>query len=74
MKSPRVGQRVWAEGLNGTFAVVRINDAQGVADLELTTGTHRIEKHIPFNAIHPLGGGDVSQAAARIVRESTRDK
>ena len=70
MKLPRVGQHVRADGMNGTFTVVRVNPIQGVADLELTTGTQKIELHIPFNAIHPIRE-DVSQAAARIVKEAT---
>jgi hypothetical protein len=41
-----------------------------VADLELITGTHFVEKNIPFNAIRPVDE-DVSQAAVRIVREAT---
>lgn len=41
-----------------------------VADLELTTCTHFIEKNIPFTAIHSLGK-DVNQVAARIVTEAT---
>ena len=41
----------------GTFTVVRIYEYQGTADLELTTGTQKIEMHIPFAAIHPVGEG-----------------
>jgi hypothetical protein len=55
MRNPRIGQRVWADGLTGTFTVVRVNTYQGTADLELTTGTKKIEVHIPFSAIHPVG-------------------
>jgi hypothetical protein len=55
MKNPHLGQRVCADGLTGTFTVVRINTYQGTADLELTTGTHKVEMHIPFTAIHPVG-------------------
>jgi hypothetical protein len=55
MRNPRIGQRVWADGLTGTFTVVRINTYQGTADLELTTGAQKIELHIPFTSIHPVG-------------------
>jgi hypothetical protein len=55
MRNPRIGQRVWADGLTGTFTVVRINTYQGTADLELTTGTQKIEMHVPLSAIHPVG-------------------
>jgi hypothetical protein len=53
MKNPHIGQRVWADGLTGTFTVVQIYEYQGTADLELTTGTQKIEIHIPLTAIHP---------------------
>jgi hypothetical protein len=72
MKLPRIGQRVLVNGHNGLFVVIRIDESEGVADLELTTGTHFIEKNIPFNAIKEFKE-DVSQAAARIVREATKD-
>ena len=70
MKKPRLGQLVSASGKNGAFTLVRIDESQGVADLELTTGTHFIEKNIPFRFIHPLDE-DVNQAVARIVKEAT---
>jgi hypothetical protein len=53
MTKPHIGQRVWADGMTGTFTVVRIYEYQGTADLELTTGTKKTELHIPFAAIHP---------------------
>jgi hypothetical protein len=68
MRKLRIGQRVWAEDLDGTFTVVRIDAIQSVADLELMTDTHKIEKHVPFDAIHPLGEGVIQ--APRTVRET----
>jgi hypothetical protein len=65
-----LGHLVSASGKNGAFTVVRIDESEGVAPLELKTGTYFIEKNIPFNAIHSLGE-DVNQAAARIAREAT---
>ena len=53
VRNPNIGQRVWVDGLTGTFTVVRINAYQGTANLELTTG--KVEMHIPFSAIHPVG-------------------
>jgi hypothetical protein len=70
MKLPRIGQSVFADGHNGLFVVIRIDESQKVADLELTTGTHLIQKNIPFNAIREPKE-DASQAAARIVRTVT---
>lgn len=55
MERPRVGQWVWAEGLRGTFTVVRVDEDRGQADLEITSGTHFIEQHVPFSKIHPVG-------------------
>ena len=72
MKLPRVGQRVSADSHNGVFIVVRVDETQHVADLELTTGTRFVEKGIPFNAIKPIPE-DVNQAAARIVGEATEE-
>jgi hypothetical protein len=72
MKVSPLGQTVWAEGLNETFTVVRIDESQCVANLELMTGTHFthfIDKPTPFGAIHPIE--DVNEVAARIVREAT---
>ncbi len=66
MKVPRVGQSVLADGAAGTFTVLKLNPRQGTADLELITGAHKIQMHLPFSAIHPLGE-DVNQAAERIV-------
>jgi hypothetical protein len=73
MKKPRVpkiGEFVFADGLNGRFKVISIDKQRGLAELELTTGTRHVEKRIPFNAIHP-DREDVNQAAARVVREAT---
>lgn len=70
MKKPKLGQIVSASGKNGVFKIVRVDDKNGVADLEITTGTHFVEKNIPFNSIHSLGE-DMNQAAARVVREAT---
>ena len=55
MENPRIGQRVWAEGLQGTFAIVRIDEDRGVVDLELTTDTHFLKKNIALDTIHELG-------------------
>ena len=69
---PKIGQLVFASGQNGRFKVVRIDEKKGVADLELTTGTRRVERNIPLNAILP-DREDANQAAARVVREATED-
>lgn len=55
MRNPHLGQKVLADGLDGTFTVVKTNTFQGVADIESMDGTGRIERRIPFNAIRPVG-------------------
>jgi hypothetical protein len=73
MKKPRVpkmGSRVFVDGHQGVFAVIHVDENRWEADVELTTGTRKIENHIPFNAIHPADE-DVNQAAARVIREVT---
>jgi hypothetical protein len=73
MKNPHLGQRVWADGLTGTFTVVRINTYQGTADLELTTGTHKIE-NIPFTAIRPVGYDRRTGASAGQMTKTSQEK
>ncbi len=55
MENPHIGQRVWAEDLQGTFAIVRVDDAEDVVDLELTTGPRTVEKNVPMAKVHALG-------------------
>jgi hypothetical protein len=38
MDHPRIGQRVWADRVTGTFTVIRVDREKGVADLELAAG------------------------------------
>ncbi|HEX4285581.1 MAG TPA: hypothetical protein VHZ28_10855 [Terracidiphilus sp.] len=64
MENPHLGQRVWAEGLQGTFSVVRIDDRNDVVDLELITDPKTIEKNIPMQNIHALGA-EFSKAPPR---------
>jgi hypothetical protein len=70
MKLPRIGQRVTVVGRHGLFRIVTVDETGGLADLELTTGTHFIEKAIAFSAIREFKE-DANQAAARIVKEAT---
>lgn len=70
MKHPTVGQLVEIVGRAGIFRVVKADESQGLADLELMSGTHFIERAIAFSAIKAFKE-DASQAAARIVREAT---
>jgi len=67
---PKIVEIVFASGLKGEFKVVNVDEPRGVANLELMSGTHKVETHIPFDAIR-LAREDVNQAAARVVREAT---
>jgi hypothetical protein len=49
---------------------VRIDTAQGVADIQAAKRAGIIEKNVPFSAIHPLDLEDFSQVAVRIVRNA----
>lgn len=55
MNGLRVGQRVRVDGFAGTFTVVKVYAALGVAYLELTRRTQKLQVHLPFSAIHPVG-------------------
>lgn len=73
MKNPQVGQRVWADGLQGTYVIVAVHGDLGLADLQLTTDTGATQKQVPFGMIHALGE-DFSQGAARIVSDYTEGR
>ena len=70
MRKPNIGQLVWSHGRFGGFTVVRIDTAQGVANIQAAKRAGIIEKNVPFSAIHPLDLEDFSQVAVRIVRNA----
>jgi hypothetical protein len=76
MKFPRVpkrGERCWVDGhKNSVYVIYRIDRLEGIATLTLEGNPAIILKRIPFSAIH-LIEEDVNQAAARIVREATKE-
>jgi hypothetical protein len=65
MDLPIIGQEVRPHGRKGTFKVVRIDLHQGVADLEYTTGTHYVEKNIPFEAIVTVPDNDEAPGSSK---------
>jgi hypothetical protein len=73
MQSPQVGQRVWADGLSGTYTVIAVHPETGLVDLQLTDATQAIEKGVPVGLIHMLGE-DFSQGAARIGKQYTEGR
>ena len=62
MMTPHVGQRVWADGLTGTFTVVRMDTERGVADLQLMGGPEQVHARTPLSTLHPVGE-DTTQSA-----------
>jgi hypothetical protein len=69
MRNPYLGQKVRADGLDGTFTVFRTDTFQAVVDIESTDGTRRIERGVPFSAIRPVGI-DLTTAVRRKVGEA----
>jgi hypothetical protein len=49
---PVKGDRVWVDGLNGEFTVIKVDIQRDVADLICITGASKVEKGIPFDAVH----------------------
>lgn len=72
LRVPKMGERVTTTGHNGEFKVISVDEQAGLADLELTTGTHFTERAVALSAIYPIKE-DVNQAATRAVREATKD-
>jgi hypothetical protein len=70
MKHLRVGQTVEIVGRGGIFRAVKADEKQGLADLELMSGTHFIERAIAFSAIKEFKE-DENQAAARVIKTVT---
>jgi len=66
MRNPRLGQRVWVDGQDGTFTVTRTYAFHETADIESMDLTRTIKMHVPFSAIHPLGEDSTQATASRI--------
>jgi len=62
MRFPVVRERVRVQGREGTFLVLAVNRARGVADLMPTTKGVPVEKNIPLTAILPLSDGSPGRA------------
>ena len=72
-RSPQNGDRVSVRGEKGTFVVYSVNSMVEAANVKLM-GTDHALSAMPWDALTFLDEEDESQAAARIVRESTQDK
>lgn len=56
MRTPQIGQLVWAQTLSGTYTVIAVDREQSLADLQSADEQHTVEKHVPFGQIRPIGG------------------
>jgi hypothetical protein len=65
---PHVGQRVWADGLTGTFTVLLVDNDRGVADLQLTTDAEQSHAIISLSTLHPVGE-DTTQSLVRRIKD-----
>ena len=54
MRFPVVRERVRVQGREGTFLVLAVNRARGVADLMPAAKGAQMEKDVPLTAILPL--------------------
>jgi hypothetical protein len=72
----KVGDLVTAHGYNGAFQVGSFSKDQSTAEIELFNVSKQQPMHyrisVPTSALSPLSEG-ASEAAARIVREATKD-
>jgi hypothetical protein len=72
VRFPQKGDRVEAIGREGVFVVVGVQENPNLADLRPLKGGP-VQKAIPWRTLTFLDEEDASQAAARIVREATKD-
>ena len=52
MEIPKIGQMVTADRFSGKFLIVRVDESQGIVDLELSTAPYFIKKNVSLSAIH----------------------
>lgn len=71
-REPKVGDRVGALGQNGVFEVVGVRRRPDMATLKLI-GRSDYTTDVPWGVLTFLDQEDASQAAARVVREATKD-
>ena len=69
-RSPDIGDRVSARVHDGVFAVTAVDSLNKTVSLELLNGD-TVASHVPWAELRYLDEEDASQAAARIVRETT---
>jgi ketopantoate hydroxymethyltransferase len=69
---PKKDDKVDVLGHNGAFTVIEVDEQSRTASVRLASGNGPVMSAIPFGAIHKIRE-DVNQAAARVVREATKD-
>ena len=74
MCTPKKGDRVFSQGMNGTFIVSTVKTNPNTVDLKLVGAAEYFERDVPWGVLTYADREDTSQAAARIARESTRDE
>jgi hypothetical protein len=73
LRIPRKHDRVTVQGHNGVLAVVDVDKKSKTADLQFVTGDGPVVQGVPWTTLQYMDEEDVSQSAARIVREATED-
>ena len=69
MRFPVVRERVRVQGKEGTFLVLAVDRARGLADLMPANKSMPIEKNVPLSSILPL----VDEGPAKRGTETTSD-
>lgn len=64
LRDPRLGQRVWVNGLTGTFVIVAVHRDERTVDLA-AIDTLEVQNHISFDIINPLGPTSGTQGSAK---------
>ena len=73
LRIPRKHDRVTAQGHNGVLAVVDVDKKLKTADLQFVTGDGPVVQGVSWTALQYMDEEDANQAAARVVREATKD-
>ena len=71
IRVPRKHDRVTTLGHHGVFAVVDVDNESKTAALQTVTGDGPVIPGVPWTALRYMDEEDISQAAARAVREAT---
>jgi len=73
IRVPRKHDRVTTLVHHGVFAVVAVDNESKTVALQTVTGDGPVLQGVPWTTLQYMDEEDVSQAAARIVREATEN-